>query len=199
MNSFKKYVLSMKKIYPYVSPEDKRRNSLVKHIESLCVIFSIRTSIDYLYSFINDILCQIYKIQGPKRGKVRDSIICLILSRVCPCVTTELITQKLDLSMKYIRQANDLLLETSLQSSSEITFPFHTEPSILLSTQTLIDKCIQNDIFIHSSHKSIVSVCLYKSLLDHNYLVDSYKLSHDFGISQKLLLSNLRFLENTPN
>lgn len=188
----------MKKIYPHVFLEDKRKSSLVKHIESLCVLFGVCTSIDYLYSIISDILTQVYKIQGPKRGKVRDSIICLILSKMYPCVTTELITRKLDLSMKHIRQANDLLLETSLQYSLDTTLPFHTEPSILLSTQKLIDTCIQDNLFIHSSHKSIVSVCLYKSLLDNDYLVDSYKLSKDFNISHKLLLSNLQFLENAP-
>lgn len=188
--------ITMKTIYPLVSNEEKNEINLRNHIKSLFLKIHVPENVSIITQIVEIFGC-IKKKCGNKRGKLRDSIILVIISRSIYMNVIDT-CKKIGILPKYIYQANDILLDINI---NVIDTPFDyirrlytddLESDILPKTKELIDTCIINDTFPSISNKSIGTVCLYKILLDYDYKIDLFEFSNKFNVSVNLIRNNVK-------
>ena len=182
------------KVYPIVSNEEKNEINLRNHIKMIHDKLGIVQNNSIIME-IMQLLGKVTKIHGNKRGKPRDAIILVIISKNTPIILNES-CERMGIDKKYIYKANDILLDINYNtidtpySYIKRLYTDDLESDVLEKTRNLITDCIQEDKLSNISNKALGVTCLYKILLDYGYHIDVYEFGKKFHVSDKIIVNN---------
>lgn len=203
----------LKKIHEWSNntKEQQRFLKLKSYVRELCIKIGNLESphiFDNIVDITLHVITNLHDVKGIKRGNVKNGIICVCIYYTCKQFASKnldynYISKILDLPMKYITNAEKLILELinsgkislkkDLLLSNNKPIDYLTNSSIIIPndvltiTIKLINLCDQHDILSDNSPVSIGVSCLYyviKNVIkDKMYNTTPQSLSNIYNVS----------------